>query len=675
MLDEESVIRLTLAVWERFDKLRERVKKRREHFHRDEGARPTFDKESGIENDFQTHLLKTTWRDMKARLTENHFRLASEPLKKSEGGKTKAELLEKILNTGFDHMEVRKGYTIQSALSDGQIVEAFRLLHWHRADEVYPPVPEWEYMDELPDPDEEGLEDDERKDRREKRGRYEENDDGDQRHEGKGKYRETGRAYVERVKEQRAKAGFPYGLEDFGPLDSAFIPDKAGGMAVVVTMQKIPLVKYREEQAGQKYDGKPIQIALSQREKKIRVYREQGAPPSDQDPTLQYTEHVTVACLWTRDEWHEIAVLGDVPVETGVEAWEYIKGGNHQWGEPPFALVTASEYTPEAKPEKRYLPALDDMFDMKGEADKFVALFLALGEKVVIKDVFLENVKGVPGLNEDGTPVELGPAGSISAQGLPAGHALKTLEHDINPGFVQGLELILQHLRDAAPDTGKFEIESDSQPWTARLGLQMANVYPKQLMTSQMQGIEKAAISIAQDMSQRDQRVWVHQKGEDIIAIDPKNIPGLKITAHVVSTSAAERVVEEEHGRELLNDPNFPLTPEECLEMYFNEENPHERVVRWKAYQMFTTLVEPGLMQAEAAKRYGWKAYLTPGMGFVGTDGQPRTSQQIVEGSDQYSSLLGGNSVGSQVAPQSNMPDLSDASRPPTVTPQASLSG
>ena len=671
MLDEAAVIRLTLAVWERFGKMRERVEMRRAHFHRDESAAPKFDKDSGIENDFQTHLLTTTWRALKARETENHFVVAAEPLKKSDGGKTKAELMENVLNIGIDHVERRNGWSLQSALSDGQIVDGFSLLHWRKADETYPAVPEWEYADELEDPDDPEIDKDERVRRKEKAERFEE-EEYEEKGEKKTRYKETGKSYLERVKQQRAKAGFPYAVEVYTPLDSAFISDKAGGLGTVVTMQKVPLIDYRGEQEGQKFRNKPIHIALDQGNKKLRVYREEGKAPSDTDEAMQYTEHVTVACLWTRGEWHEMACVGDVPPSGESGGWEYIKGGAHQWGEPPFSLVVASEFTGERVPEKRYMPALHDMFDMKGMADKFVALFLALGERTVVKDVYLQNAKGGPSIAEDGTPIEIGPAGSMEGQRLPDGFELKSLEHDISGGFVAGLELVLQHLRDSAPDTGKAEIAAGTKPWTARLGLQMANVYPKQLMTQQMLGIERMAISIAQDMSQRKEKVWVHQSGRDVIAVEPEDIPGLKISVNIMVTSSAERVVEEEHGRELLNDPLFPLTPEMCLERYFAVEDPHGQVVEYDAWDMFTRIVKPGLMQAEAAKRYGWKAYITPGMEFVGTDGQPRTSEQVVQGSDQ--GMGSGNpDVGQMASPQQQMSPLGDAGRPPGVTPQMPL--
>ena len=681
MLAEREVVRLAMATWERFEKLRERNKKRHEHWHRMDSVKPKFDEDSGIDNDFQIHLLTGTHRKLKSRLGENHFTVQVEPLKKTQGNKGRGEMLERVLNPAFEIVEERLGYTIQDGLSDGQIKFCFGVLGWRRADETWPAVPEWEYLDELPDPDEEGIAEGVRTERLELRQRFEEEKYTHKREYRTEKrkttkdydgYKEKPESYLERVKQQRAQAGFPYHVTTYDPRTVAFIGDEAGGLAVFVTMQRVPLVKYREEQDGQKHDGKPIVIALSEHNDKIRVYRETGNTPLDSDPSFQYTSHVTVACLWTRDEWHEIATLGDAPVSINSESWTYVKGGKHTYGEPPFAIIAADEDTTEQLPELRYLPILHDMYDLKPATDKGVAVLLALAESIQLPDVLLEDTNPLlgGGMTEDGNPIEIG-SNAASATSLPLGKKLVQIQREMSPAFVQSVNLLLEMIKEAAPPTGSVQIEAKTAPWTARQMTEEANVGPRKWLGNQVRGIRKCVRSIVQDMGRRDEPVWVFQKGEEIIGIDPKDIVGLNVDVAVETTSAGERITKEEHGRVLVNDAKIMLPLETYYEEYALVADPMGRVLDTYAWQAFSTLVLPQLMKQKMAERYGFEVVVGPGMSLVGMGGEELTSGRVLQSADSYSGMMGRVTEGAR--PQRTMPPLTDQHRPPNVMQQAPM--
>ena len=474
------------------------------------------------------------------------------------------------------------------------------------------------------------------------------------------------------MKEQRAQAGFPYVVQTYDPRSVAFIGDEAGWLAAFVTMQKIPLVKYREEQDGQKHDGKPITIALSEHNNKIRVYRETGSTPVDSDPSYQYTSFVTVACLWTRDEWHEIATLGDAPVSIASESWEYIKGGKHTYGEPPFAIIAATEDTTTQEPELRYLPALHDMYDLKPAVDKAVAVLLALAESIQLPDVLLEDTNPLLGgsMTEGGDPIDVG-SNAASATSLPLGKKLVQIQRELSPAFVQSVNLQLEMIKEAAPPTGYVQIEAKTAPWTARQMTEEANVDPRKMLNNQVRGIRKCVRSIVQDMGRRDEPVWAFQKGADIIGINPKDIPGLNVDIAIETTSAGERITKEEHGRVLVNDAKIMLPLETYYEEYALVPDPTGRVLETYAWQAFSTYVLPQLLKQKMAERYGFDVVVGPGMSLVGMGGEELTSSRVMQSADSYSGLMGRVTEGAR--PQRTMPPLTDQHRPPGVMQQAPL--
>jgi len=643
-----------------FQQLILKVENRRLHFVNDEMVNPPLAEPLSHIKD-QSDLLRQTWTEMKARLVENHFVVHARSIDNESGSEDAIERFEKVMNSWLMLIEERNGSLIQDGLSDGQIVDAYGVLHWRRANEVYPAVPEFEYMDELPeDP--------------KQRERYE--PEAETEGENAGKYRETYKSLSKRTALGRARAGCPYHVEVSEMTSWRFKWDQMG-IAMGVHLRDVDTEDYEDALAGK-------DMALGLEDKKLRIYLSRDMPQAGKSsPSISSTHaHVRVATIWTRDCWYEYVAPAGTADDT---SWEMVDSGEHAWGRVPASIVPAFQYN---HPDVvwRYQPFLEGGYRLKPSHDRTIAIMKGLAEQIAIGQVFFaQTAKDAPSLAQDGTPVVQTGTDSANADVLPEGWDLRKLQYEMSQAFLEAVKFSQEEFKQAMPSTGIADITASTKPWSARIAAQMANVVPKVAMMTQERALVEMCRSLAKDMSTpADQggmggtmaaftRDEAGKPTLSVVSIEADEIKSLDLDVSINPVSSVERVTLMQHGMEIRNDPLMKLSFRDFAEEYAGWADPEERAARFDAEQIIETKIKPGLIDMKVAEQYGTRVVVGLNGQFVGMGGQQVPTDQVLgrmgvqrmapqrpAGGPVPPGGGGGGSVGAQMMPPTTMPPLVD---------------
>ncbi len=640
-----------------FMTLLQKVRDRRLHFAADPSVSPTLAEPLNHITD-QSDLLRQTWVEMKARLTENHFTVHARAIDNESGSEDAIERFEKVMNSWLMLIEERNGYLLQDAMSDGQIVDAYAVLHWRRANETYPAVPEYEYMDELP-------EDPKEKERFEQ----EPESEGD----NAGKYKETSKSLMKRTAAGRARAGCPYHAEVSDMTEWRFRWDQMG-IAWGAQIRDVDTIDY-EDALSEK------DMAMRLEDKKLRVYVSRSMPkPEQSSPSVSASQDtVRVATIWTRDAWYEYVAPKSGSDDT---SWEYVDSGKHAWGRVPAAVVPAMLFN---HPDLvwRYQPFLEGGYRRKPSHDRTIAIAKGLAEQIAIGQVlFTQTDKGAPALGQDGSPLDI-QAGTESENAgvLPQGWGVTKLQYEMSPAFLEMLKFDQEEFKNSMPSTGIADISASTKPWSARIATQMANVLPKAAMMTQERALVEMCRSLAKDMSTPAEeggmggtmaafsRDDAGKPTSNVVSIEAGEIKSLDLDVSIDPVSSVEQITKMQHGLEIRNDPLAKLSYRDFAEEYAGWPDPEERAARWDAEQIIETKIKPGLIDMKVAEQYGSRVVVGLNGQFVGMGGQQVPTDQVLGrmGVQRMAPQRpagpiggGGGPVGAQMAPQTTMPPLVD---------------
>ena len=637
----------------------------------------------------QTTAIAQAWEDSKFRITENRYVIGVSDLVEGYDSKD-AEDLAETLNSGFRMIEERQGWgTVQEPLADAQAIDSFAWLHWRRHDQIYPEIPEYEYIDALPDPDEEDIDEREKKKRSKERERYEREPGED------GKYKETAKSRAERTRLNRARAGFPYHFEvpDVRHVFSA--DDEAGEDAVVVHIRQKPVIRYdkdlRERGGAVIRDGtlkKSDMWRVVQPDKNLRLYMEADAPGSDEPSYADWEpdQMVTLATIWTRDKWCEMVSFDTWAPDTLSDGdWQYVMEGRHAFGRPPWAKVRANVFWSSRDPLRRYTPIFENAFRRKPFYDRYMSIAKGMAEKG-LPHLILQNTGRGPSMPDESGREQLLKPDSNAADELPPGWEVVKIHAELTSSYMRLLEIEREQFDEAIADTGNADISATTKPHTARAAIQQADKGPKYWISQQAYGIEECARSIARDMSTPveeggfGETVWVFKHGPDgqrtqqIVGIEPDRIRSLDIHCTINPVSSVEQLTIEVHGMEQVG-AGF-LTKRDWLENYKSVEDPTEELAKLYADQFIEQFVNPGWMQQKVAEIWGTQFR-------VGVNGNILDSQGTAMAPDQMLAKKGitprmreggGMANEANVLP-ATMGPLRDDSPPAGVLPQRPAEG
>ena len=621
-LTKQQVAKLTSTGWKRLRQTRRFINDyRRPHFYNMSSVDPEL-KEPMQYVVFQTDIARQKWEDLKSRLTENHA-IIHVSTQEQTINEQSAEDLEGVLNAIMQIAEERNGYTIQDALSDGQIVDGYAVLHVRRHSQSWPKVPEYEYLDEVPPQDDDDDDEFTKARKSKQRERFREDDDG--------KWKETDKSVQERAKLSRARAGSPYEIEVLDTPSFSWLEDRVDNVGVGIWVRRVSYTDYNQA-LGEDGDEKRIIVDDG---KKLRLY--EGAAPDKDDPSGGDYDTITVASVWTKDEWYELVSLDDMSADLE-DNWELVKAGKHAFGCAPFWIIPASRFN-HPDPAMRYLPVLEGVFRLKPHYDKYVALLIAASERHAIPDVYIQrDPRAQTTLTETGQDKTIG---TNSAESGVVDGTIQKVDIMVNPALVQSVDMLGAFIQEAAPDTGQAEITGSTQPWTARLGQAQANVKPKELLQSQQRGIRAAMRAITRDMATPVEEggigdvVWVYKRdavgmmGGELVGVHTSEIPTLNIDVSIDATSSAERITLTEHGVSLYERGH--ILQKSLLEDYMNVPNASEYIYDLTAERIFKTQIEPGLIQQVVAAEVGAQYVVGPDGQVISGAGQVQQPGAVAE--------------------------------------------
>ena len=589
----------------RFSELYRLIRVREEHYFNRPEADPVLPEPySDSPLRYQTDALRQTHVELKARIAENPWRVQVTPDKERAKQQERAQALETILQRGIEQAEERAGIGIQEDLADGQGIACYGVLHWRKADDLWPVMPDADETDDEP----------------EDAKRYRKRDDD----EDGPRYVETPESLAERDREAKARAGFPFDVEVIHPALVAWIKDRKG-LAAVLVMRNVPIIEYRDEL--QKDGLKLRRVSVNQYASRVQVY-EEGEQPSGTDPSADtdaWGRNLRVAQWWTRDEFYELCAE-----DSG--KWTLVKSGPHPYERPPFAIA-AAQHTNHPDPALAYEPALVGMYRIKPFVDFDVTMGRIIAGNIAMPLYWIKLADGAMVLDEAGRPIVLS-RNSLAAQVLPEGATLEKVDFDLNPAFLAFLEAGRDDLEEAKPGTGNAEITASTQPWTARLGQAQANIEPIQYVTRQAEAIRDMARNMALVMSKTaddggfGQAIGVLD-GTEVVSIEPEEIANLQIDVEISPVTRVEQITATEHGA-MLQERGI-ITRRRLHEDYMQDEDPQAAIDEADAEEFFEAFFKPQVMRQIAAEKFrGYVAVDAQG-GFVGADGAALTPEQVLQ--------------------------------------------
>lgn len=589
----------------------ERARTRVQHYQNLPAADPVFDKAFGTIQKYQTDVLRRTHVKLRSRLTENKFTISAEPPKPTASWKEKANRLETVLHSLLWMAQERERIKLQGGLVDGLNIRGLGWVHWSLADQMWPKVPDNEYLDVLPDDD---------KDSYEANPDYEEGGEGTR---GK-RYREKDTSVLDRTKRSRARAGSPFYFEIL-PTESVYwVEDRslANGLAMVAVKREVGLLDYKQKLA----DGRAA--SLNEVNTRLPVYGERAAPDEDKPSAGGWGERITVWQLWTRTEFYEISC--------GLQGqWKLEKSGTHKFGMPPFALCPGGVDEGESDPALRYLSPMEGLYRLKPDYDRYMTLLNLLVEQNALPLYYLEEAgTGRPMLDEDGNKVMLS-RNSALVEKVPAGYVLKQVPFEVNQAFIGLGDLKRQEITDAAPSVGQADVSAATEPWAIRLQQQQAAIEPGMYLENVREALNTMVHSLVECMSQMDDTIWVFKRDldgkedrETVIGIDPKDILSLDVRVAINATSGAEQITKQQQG--LTNLKEGVITFVEYVEDYEGKPNAEEVARMRYATNLYEQTIRPVYAKQKLAQVFGTRYVQGMDGQDIGMGGQPVRPQEIL---------------------------------------------
>ena len=682
---------------ERFSKLHTKVEMRHAHFHNLADVDPKIEPPFDTGPKFQSDELRRIHNALKARLTENHFTVSCTPKRDISTQRTAATLMEQYFNDGLRLIEERENMQLQGIAADGQIISCYGVLHWSMAKDIWPEVPEPDYLS--PDEYEPSQSDsftalykgeDEEDDAESDAPFYLDGEGGYRTYEGTdepmlrpvSRYRETEASVEERHRKACAEAGFPWNVEFIQPSGFMFVKDRSlkDGYAIAIVRREVGLLDYLAELKGDDDDDEAI--SLNQVDRDIPVYGETDAPVHSVtkrgwDAGIQFPSEsdwgatATVYQVWTRDEFYEVLAKDGV--------WAVVKEGTHPYKRPPFTVIPASTvFSPD--PALMYEPALEGVFRMKPFYDYQMTLMQTISEQIALPYYYWKHIgTGQPMLNEKGEKVTF-QRDSAEAEMAPEGYELEKVPFELNPAFMTAVQWTAEALQKAGPPTGRAEISASTQPWAIRLQQAQESVEPAMLLNAQGRAILEMVRNMAYVHSLPpgeggfDEPIYTFGVTKDgkvdkdkTEEIDYKSVVSLDFGVTIAAESAAERITKEEHGRQLLADPSVPLTDVHWARDYAGWEDPEERVRDYWAYTDYQTKVRPGLAAAVIREKFGNMAVLGADGMWTGYGGTQLAPQQVMQMKGQGGGAPPAGAPQAPGAPPATMPNLAPVETPGTM--------
>lgn len=609
------------------DTLHGRIEWRAKHFAQEMPPVLPAPYEKGFR--YQTDILRQKNIKLKSRLRENPFVIEGDPVQNTATQKAALERALLVLNQGFDQIQKRENINILSALADGINRHCYSVLHWVLADHMIPAVPEREYLEELPEDPSEAK-------------RYEEDGNG---------YRETGDSVMERHKANMARAGFPFYVETIPANQFMFTEDRslANGLAIAIVRREVGLFEYAARRQAMGKDSHREPLSINETNKRVPIYGERDAPNDEAPDAGGFRKRVKIYQVWTRTEFYEY-VDGE---EDFRDAFE------HPYCMPPFAIAYANVNENETSLVRRYEPALEGLYRVKPAFDYWMSLYYTMAESNAMPMyVLVSKSEGMPMLADDGTPLVMSRNAAMSMK-IPDGYELVKFENQINEGFVQLGQWIMDELEKSAPSAGDAEVSASTQPWAIRLQQAMANVEPRMYLENIAQAIDICVTNVAKVMSMPDvfgEPIAVYARlkegkvnKREIVSIEPKEIESLDFTVSINPTSAAEQITREQFGMEKLQAKL--ITHPEFIGDYEGKPNPEAVYVQRQSWWYFADKIQPAIMAMEHKAHYGSRIVMDPTTGdFLGAGGVPVTPEQAFQQNGQQPPEMTQTSMG-QMAP------------------------
>ena len=430
--------------------LRDLVIKRRGHFHNlntPEIAPVLTGALKGMPV-FQTDLPRRKHKELKSRLTENHFIIRVEPTTEGSTERAPANEVEAGFNAMLRLVEERAGYQFQDAIADGQIIDGAAVLHWRMLEDIIPDPDDREWIENLPE-DKEAK----KNYRRAKGG-------------GKKKYRETLKSWRDRRNATMVKAGAPWHAEVI-PITDCLWDFDTMGLSVFATIRTIPVWTYNLQN---KNTGRGLTVLDEvDGNKELRIFRSTAEAPTELTGKPTFDDRVVVAQVWTRDHFYELISNNVFQEATSFLAgWSIMDSGPHPYSGPPFSIIPAIIANTES-PELKYEPMLEGVFRLKPIYDRAVSLMLGLLEQDSNPYYYLRRVaNGEPMLDNKGDPLYMTQDSELAVK-VPDGYELVKLDFKLGEGEVTGVQFLKEEINEAAPATGRAQYSASTQPWTMRL--------------------------------------------------------------------------------------------------------------------------------------------------------------------------------------------------------------
>lgn len=648
-LTEPQLQQLIEDIEKRFDGpdgLFDVMETREKHFFRHPEANPQL--APPFKSSYQTDIPRRKHQELKARLTERAPVIHAFAHPDTAKQRQKANNVEQLFQTGIEIVEKRAGIDIAGALADGQIIQGYGMLHWLKADHIWPAVPENEWMEGEP-PEDEPVED------------YERLNLGDQMEVAK--YRKSAKGLLKQRVTDTARAGFPWYIEVPHPRSVLWVEDRSltDGYAWVLVRREIGLMDYISRAADT--NGNPV-LSMNEVNSELAVYGERDAPADWTPNAEEWGERVTLYCLWGRNHYYEIVCGKDKRSQFHVVQ----NGVPHPYEKPPFVMCPAQIINVE-NPVYRFLPALAGVFAVKPHYDRHMAILLALAEQNALPFYYMKRVSdGEPLLAEDGTTLIMTRDAAFS-QKIPDGYEIVAVgPEQINPAFVSLAEWWKSEMDEAMPPTGQAEFTSSAQPWTVRLQQTQANVEPGLLLSHIANAMEVMIQNMAMVMGKPaedggfGETMSSFTKTKDgrldrskTVSVEPEDFDSIDIGVDINKVSGAEQVSKEQHGMEMLT--SGLITPEDFYENYMGLPDAEEYRAKLEAEKLTQQYVLPGLGQM-MQQMYGALVGLGPNGQFINGMGQPVSPEQVAQ---QV------NGMQPQGAMQTSMPGMAGLSAPGTM--------
>ena len=499
----------------------------------------------GIEP-FQSPVISVTGRKVISRLTENEAVIdVVAPLSTSEAENI-ANDTARILNRWKAQIQDRTGVHWGRAMADGQVRLSYAIMHVRRCPEVW------------------GMIERERGD--EKREGYDY--DGEM-----GVYVENPQRWKERKAGIMANGGPAWHVEFIDPLTFACRLGRGpmGGLNMALVSFEVYADEYDEE-----LDAEELQVLAIRNEQPAPGIEQSigaGGQTNDTPSTTSGTsrKRIHVYQLWTKDEFYEATGTGG--------GFDLRKAFPHEYGEVPFYVVPADTST-EADPCWRWTPYQWPLYQIMPAANRFVMLTLGTAE-LTASPLYVRrqsNATRAP-LLPDGTQQDM-QEGTSLGQEMSAGTDIQQIQVQYSNGLVAGLDWWKELIKEMTPDTGFFELATNTQPGTARVGQSQSSVGPKNLLHQQDLALAwMGNFMLRWHRAHPDEELSAFVEGDGkklkLLRVDAGQLQGYTVTAKTDPTSSWERFTATEHLMKLLQGVPGPdgvtMQPLITLEDFFEE--------------------------------------------------------------------------------------------------------